>query len=231
MKVCALIPCYNHNDTISELLAQISIPVIIVDDGSDIPVKAEGAEIFRLQKNSGKAKALQLGFQEALNRGFTHVITLDADLQHDPVLIPSFLKEIENNPDALIAGIRDFSLPEIPESRRFMNRFSNFWFKFETGTELADTQCGYRAYPLELVKKLNISFGRYAYEAEILVKTIWSGAKIVSIKIPTIYTEKSTQNSHYRPFKDTVLISLMNTKLSFLSLFPKSFLKFISVKK
>jgi len=230
MKPCVIIPCYNHNDTLNEVLEKISLPVIVVDDGSDIPVEANVFELLRIEKNSGKAKALQIGFKKAKTLGFTHAITLDSDAQHDASLIETFLELAKENPNDLITGTRDFSLQEIPEKRRFLNKFANFWFKFETKTFLSDTQCGYRCYPLELIENLKISFGRYAYEAEILVKTVWAGHKILTIEIPTIYTQKSLATSHYKPFKDTFLMSMMNTKLSFLSFFPKKFLKKISIK-
>ncbi len=234
MKTCIIIPCYNHNESLSEVLKKIpkGLHTIVVDDGSDVPVKAQTAQVLRLSKNSGKAKALQKGFEEALKQGFSHAITLDADNQHDPQIIPEFLKLSKENPESVIAGVRDFSSPEIPPKRKFMNKFSNFWFKFETKMPLGDTQCGYRLYPLALVKRLKLSCSRYAYEAELLVKTIWAGYTIIALPIPTIYTEESTANSHYKPFKDTLLISLMNTKLSVMRVFfPKFLRKIISIKK
>jgi len=230
MNACVIIPCYNHDDTLSQVLDKISLPVIVVDDGSTIPVVVDVHTLIRLEKNSGKAKALQVGFKKAASFGFTHAITLDADAQHDASFIDTFLALAEKNPNDLITGVRDFSLAEIPEKRRFLNKFANFWFKFETKTILTDTQCGYRCYPLDLIENLKVSFGRYAYEAEILVKTVWAGRKILTIEIPTIYTQKSLATSHYKPFKDTFQMSIMNSKLSFLSFFPKRFLKKISIK-
>lgn len=225
MKFCAVIPCYNHGGSLGKVLSGLpaGLPAIVVDDGSDTAVEAPGAGLVRFKKNRGKAEALRAGFAKAAELGFTHAITLDADGQHAPERAEDFMRLARGRPGAIIAGVRDFSRPEIPERRRFMNRFSNFWFRFETKIELADTQCGYRAYPLELVGRLRLGCSRYAYEAEILVKAAWAGAEIIPLEVPTIYTEESTRNSRYRPFRDTALISLMNTRLSFMAaFFPKS---------
>lgn len=235
MKYCAVIPCYNHADTLPKVLDGLpeGLDAIVYDDGSNPPVqKHPRALLIRGEKNLGKSEALKRLFKKADEMGFTHAVSLDADCQHDPRLLPEIVALSQKNPDALIAGVRDFSAEGIPEKRRFMNKFSNFWFRVETSQTLADTQCGYRCYPLGLVKRLKISFGAYAYEAEMLVKTIWAGGRILSVKIPTLYTEKSTASSHYRPFKDTFIISCMNTKLTFQSLLlPKSALKKLAVKK
>ena len=234
MRFCAIIPCYNHGETLGDVIEGLpdSLPAIVVDDGSDTSISTNAHSIIRLEKNSGKAAALVAGFKKATELGFTHALTLDADNQHDPRFAEKFMTLSLEHPNALIAGVRDFDNPAIPPKRRFMNRFSNFWFRFETSTDLKDTQCGYRLYPMKLINGLNLSCTRYAFEAEILVKCVWSGGEIIPLEIPTIYTTASTQNSHYRAFWDTLLISLMNTKLSFMKVFfTDAMRKRISQKK
>lgn len=233
MKFCVIIPCYNHSDTLGAVLGGLppGMDALVVDDGSDEPVGARGAEVLRLPQNSGKAAALKAGFAEAARRGYTHAITLDADGQHDPALAAEFAAAAARSPSAAIVGVRDFSTPGIPRARRFMNRFSNFWFRAETGTSLRDTQCGFRCYPLRLVSAAKTGFGGYAYEAELLVKLRWMGAEIVQLEIPTIYTRESSLRSHYRPFADTVKFSAMNSKLFFQSLLlPRRTLKKLASK-
>ena len=168
----------------------------------------------------------------AAERGFTHAVTLDADGQHPPSMFAKFADMAQKYPDCIITGVRDFSSPSVPPKRRFMNKFSNFWFHFETSVDLSDTPCGYRCYPIAKVSALKTGVGGFAYEAELLVRAAWAGVRIIELPIPVIYTPESLRASHYKPFKDTVKFSIMNAKLAFLAVFlPKGALKKISVKK
>jgi len=233
------VPCYNHADTLAEVVGHIrstckDASVIVVDDGSNPPIKisAENAELLRLDKNSGKACALKLGFSRARERGFTHVITMDADSQHPVSKIPEFIGASTTNSESIIIGVRDFENSAIPAGRKFMNKFSNFWFRAETGIALADTQCGFRCYPLDKIEMLNLSFGGFVFEVELLVKAAWAGIDISEIGIPAVYDAKSLKNSHYKPFSDTMKFTMMNTRLFFTRLFcSANFRKKISLKK
>ena len=234
VRICALVPCHNNADTVRGVVRGLPAGTfaIVVDDGSDVPVPAQSpmCEVLRFPRNRGKAEALKAGFAEAAARGFTHAVALDADGQHPPELFGKFAEAARANPGAIIAGVRDFSGKSVPPARRFMNKFSNFWFRFETSVDLGDTQCGYRCYPLEKVSRLKISRGGFAYEAELLVRAAWAGIEIIPVEVPAIYTEESLRASHYRPIADTARFSAMNAGFAFMSLvLPRKFLRRLSV--
>lgn len=240
MDFCVIIPCYNHGDTLESLLKRVpdTFNVLIIDDGSDLPIElslenpSKSVEIFRREKNAGKAEALKLGFSKAMEKGFTHAITMDSDGQHPPEYLSKLREKSIENPEAIIVAARDFENSNIPRGRKFLNKFSNFWFKAETGTRVDDTQCGFRAYPLKKISALKIVFGGFAFEVELLVKAAWSGMEILQVGIPAIYSESTLKKSHYRPLVDTFKFSAMNTVLFFSSLLlSKKTLKRISLKK
>ena len=237
MKLCAVMPCHNHADTLVDVLRGLKgYPVIVLDDGSDskieLPKDFVNVKLLRFEKNKGKSEALKALFLEALKSGYTHAVALDADMQHSPNLVENFAIEAQKYPNAIIVGARDFENSSIPPARKFLNKFSNFWFRVETGVDVRDTQCGFRCYPLEQIMKLNLSFGGFVFEVELLVKAAWAGIDIHQIKIPAVYNNKVLAKSHYRPFVDTMKFTIMNTKLWLQSLvFSKSFLKKISIKK
>ena len=227
VKICAVIPSHNNADTIDAVVRALPDDVfaLIIDDGSDVPIKPS-------RQNRGKAEALKAGFSAAAERGFTHAVTLDADGQHPPSMFAKFADMAQKYPDCIITGVRDFSSTSVPPKRRFMNKFSNFWFRFETSVDLSDTQCGYRCYPIAKVSALKTGVGGFAYEAELLVRAAWVGVRIIQLPIPVIYTPESLKASHYKPFKDTAKFSIMNAKLAFMAVFlPRVALKKISVKK
>jgi glycosyltransferase involved in cell wall biosynthesis len=112
-KILVLIPAFNAEKTISSLIDQISafIPgkdVLVIDDGSTDKTyqlaKESGANCLQHKKNKGKGEALKTGFEYAVEQGYYGVITLDADLQHDPKFIPEFIKKAESDIDTGRAG-------------------------------------------------------------------------------------------------------------------------------
>ncbi len=236
MKFCVIIPCYNHSESLNGVLDRIgeNLHSIIVDDGSDMPVCIgdRKATLLRHSKNLGKAQALKAGFAQARKEGYTHVITIDADGQHPPKYLPKIIDASLCNPDKIIIAARNFDNSNIPFRRKAMNKFSNFWFRVETGKIVNDTQCGFRCYPLDVLEKLDLRLGGFVFEVELLVKAAWSGVDFFEVPIPAVYSKEILSKSHYRPFLDTMRFSAMNTRLFFASLFlSKSQLKKISEKK
>ena len=190
MKPCILIPCFNHVTTVAAVTqaALAHAPVLIVDDGSTLPLpEMPGCLRLRLEKNSGKGAALRAGLNHAAELGFTHAITMDSDGQHFAEDLPKFLELARTQPDSLLVGVRDFYAAGCPTHRRRSNAVSTFWFRIETGVRLGDTQCGFRCYPRALAQKIKARSGRYAFELEFMVRASWMGTPIVAVPVKCIY--------------------------------------------
>ena len=216
MKACVIIPCFNHAGTVAKVAweALAFCPVIIVDDGSTMPLpEMPGCTFIRLEHNSGKGAALRAGFRCARELGFTHAITMDSDGQHFAEDLPKFLAMMATQPDALVVGVRDFYSAGCPTHRRRSNAVSSFWFRVETGVKLGDTQCGFRCYPIALTQRIKARSGRYAFEMEIMVRSSWAGTPIVSVPVKCTYEPEQIRQSHFRPVRDLAHITLMNIRL------------------
>jgi glycosyltransferase involved in cell wall biosynthesis len=191
MKFCVLIPCFNHPATVAAVAraASAHCPVIVVDDGSTMPLpELPGCTRIRLNVNGGKGGALRVGLQKAVELGYTHAITMDADGQHFAEDLPKFLVAATAQPEAFIVGVRDFFAAGCPTHRRRSNAVSTFWFRVESGVKLGDTQCGFRCYPLALVQQLKTRAGRYAFELEFMVRASWVGTPIVAVPVKCTYS-------------------------------------------
>jgi uncharacterized protein (DUF2062 family) len=226
MKPCVLIPCYNHSATVAAVAqaAQARAPVIVVNDGSTEPLpELPGCDVVRLGRNGGKAAALRAGFQRAAERGFSHVITMDADGQHFAADLPQFLAAAAHQPNAYLVGVRDLAAAGCPKHRQRSNRISSFWFRVATGVRLPDTQCGFRGYPLALVQRLKVRSGRYAFELEFMVRAAWVGTAIVPVPVKCLYAAGVTGASHFRTVRDFLHITGRNVVLVLQSWFvPRS---------
>ncbi|MBD3667623.1 MAG: glycosyltransferase family 2 protein [Kangiella sp.] len=225
---CIVIPNYNHTqhiDGVLQSVADLSLPVIMVNDGSDtstshylnqLPNNYPFLQVINLEQNSGKGGAVMAGFIEAHKQGFTHAIQVDADGQHNLMDIPNFISLSQNNPDSVICGIPDYD-ESVPLGRLIPRYITHFWVWVETlSFSIKDSMCGYRLYPLETTVALiqSTSIGqRMDFDTEILVKLYWQSVEIINF--PTKVTYPEDGSSHFRMFKDNWLITKMHTKLFF----------------
>lgn len=221
-RLCVIIPTYNNVKTIGKVIADVLKrcgQVIVVDDGSTdgtsavISSLSSRITIVAYQPNRGKGHALVAGFRKAKEMGFTHAITIDADGQHFADDIPVFINELENHRDAIVVGARNLTEENMPRGNTFANKFSNFWFRLQTGINLQDTQSGYRLYPISALRGLRFITSRYEAELELLVFSAWAGTPIVSVPVRVYYPPADERVSHFRPIYDFVRISILNTLL------------------
>ena len=231
-RICVVIPVFNHGLTVRAVVrgARAVLPVIVADDGStDLTPALLAAEsdvtVVTLPHNQGKAAALRAGFTKAEELGFTHAITIDADGQHSTSALPDFVAASQRQPEAFIIGVRDFKQAGAPFARRASNNLSTFWFKFETGVRLTDTQCGYRCYPLVALRPLRVTASRYAYELEIMVKAAWAGVPLVAQAVAADYAAPTSRLSHFRPWRDMAAISWLHSKLCVQAFFVPAVLR------
>ena len=122
----------------------------------------------------------------------------------------------------------------VPGGSSFGNKFSNFWFKVETGIISPDTQSGFRLYPLEPLKNMRFITRKYEFEIEVLVRAAWKGVKVISVPVTVYYPPAAERISHFRPFKDFFRISILNTILvliAFLYIKPRDFIRTLFSRK
>lgn len=238
--ICILIPTYNNSKTLERVIngaLAYSDALIIINDGStdetaQILTAYPNISIIHIKDNKGKGNALRLGFETARLAGYNYAITIDSDGQHYPDDIPVFVAALQQSKeDLLLIGSRQMNQVGIPRKSSFGNQFSNFWFWFETGIKLEDTQSGFRLYPLHLIPK-KLYTKKFELEIEVIVRTAWRGVPIKNIPIKILY-DPQERVSHFRPFKDFTRISILNTLLvltTLLYIFPRNALRNLKKK-
>lgn len=225
--VTVVIPTYNNAGTIASVIRQVleyAAQVIVVNDGSTdntltVLQSFPSVRLITYPENKGKGYALQKGLQRAAHEGFRYALTIDSDGQHFPDDIPVFIREIEIHPDALLIGARNLTSDHMPAKNTFANRFSNFWFRLETGIRLTDSQSGYRLYPLEKLKNMRFFSGKYEFELEIMVRAAWRRIPVRNVPVKVYYPPAGERISHFRPFRDFSRISLLNSLFVLIAFF------------
>ncbi|MCB9167599.1 MAG: DUF2062 domain-containing protein [Flavobacteriales bacterium] len=227
MRIAIVVPTYDNAGTLGSvvraILEQGERDVYVVNDGStdhtaDVLATFPDLHVLTNDRNRGKGYSLRRGFEAALADGFDQAITIDSDGQHAAGEIPKMRAAVEAHPGAMIMGVRDMTGTDVPGKSSFGNRFSNFWFLVETGWRLRDTQTGFRAYPLKAVCRMRRWTARFEYEIEVIVRLAWRGMSFVQVPVSVRY-DLPDRVSHFRPFKDFIRISVLNSVLFTLALF------------
>lgn len=228
MRPCVVVPHFNHERQIPAVLAGLALlglPVLVIDDGSSpeslalleqMAGKLPWVELHPGPGNRGKGAAVMRGLRLARDRGFSHIVQIDADGQHRIADIPAMLAVARENPDALVSG-RPVYDQSVPGTRLHGRKISIFWTSVETWSmDIKDPMCGFRVYPvvrvLEAVAGLEPGVGM-EFDLEILVRAHWARIPLIFMSTPVIYPDGGV--SHFRMFRDNVRISAMHTRLFF----------------
>ncbi|KQV85769.1 glycosyltransferase family 2 protein [Pelomonas sp. Root1237] len=227
MKVCAVIPVYNHGGTVGGVAAKLreqGLPVLLVDDGSaaataaqlDALARQDGIQLLRLPHNQGKGVAVIAGMRLAVEQGYTHGLQIDADGQHDAFDASRFVAAAQARPEALICGCPIYDA-SVPRARLYGRYATHIWVWINTlSFAVRDSMCGFRIYPLAttLPQLAHASMGRRMdFDTEIAVRLVWAGVPVVNQPTRVHYPVGGI--SHFRVWRDNVLISAMHTRLFF----------------
>lgn len=221
----ALIPAHNEALTIRDIVEATCRHVdhvIVIDDGSTDGTTDQVAdfdiEVIRHDQNVGKGKRLVEGLQLAFEAGAQQVITLDADGQHNPDDIASFLNYAKMNPEALILGDRSAQMHKMPRERALAIRFGNFFIGWACIQRIRDAQCGMRLYPARMWRDVCVppdEVDRFMFETAILLHASKAGFRFVALPIEARYAGFVHRPSHFAPVRDFLQLFGLVTRFLF----------------
>ena len=213
-EVAVVVPAYRAAATVPAVIERIrkaspGATVLVVDDGSDDDTASRalsaGAAVASHETNLGKGRALATGLEAAVALdGARYVVTLDADGQHPPEVIPELLKPLEAGSADLVVGARDRSSGAMPAQRRFTNWLSSTLVSRVLGVAVPDSQCGYRAMTRAVAATVRPDGRRYEFETEFLFAAAASGFRLQAVPVPTVY---GGSRSHFRSVTDTLRLA------------------------
>ena len=187
-KVAIIIPAHNEESTIADIVVKSSIygvPIVVDDssiDNTAFIARDNGALVISHSSQLGYDSSLNSGFLEANKRNFFIAITIDADGQHSPSIIPNFIQEISKDVD-LVVGIR-------PKFQRFSERIFSFYTRIRFG--LIDPLCGMKCYNMDLYKALG-SFDTYtSIGTQLTIFSLKRKKNFKQIKIPILLNRKQS---------------------------------------
>jgi glycosyltransferase involved in cell wall biosynthesis len=212
--VVCVIPALNAAPTLRRVIdgLRASLPgasIVGIDDGSTdatASIMRDSCDVSEsFAANRGKGAALRAGFGHAVTLGATHVVSIDADGQHDPRCAPSLVAALGEAD--LVVGARTRIGSAMPLRRRISNAVSSAAISAVAGRPLPDTQCGYRAIRREVLDAVSAVGDRYEYETDFIIRAARIGFRISAVPIPTIYVPREEGGrSHFRECRDAARV-------------------------
>ncbi len=211
IKYDVLIPAYNAEKTISELLSQLSSlshppeNIIVVDDGSwDRTAQMcenYNVRVIRNIENRGKGYVLKIGFKAYLeSESPEYLLCMDADLQHPVSSVSDFLSVAEQKKSKFVLGVRKDRLKSMPGHRVMSNLLTSYIISWFSDQDIQDSQCGFRLIHRDVLEKVKLAENGYQLESEMILDIAREGFLIDYVSIPTIYNDEI---SYIGNFSDT----------------------------
>lgn len=220
MRALIAIPVYNEQRYVGRVLSltmEYAQHILVIDDGStdDTPclLPRFPVEVIRHAQNRGYGRSLLDAFRWAAVDGFDWVVTMDCDEQHEPAAIPRFLEAAEKDTHDIISGSRYLGEPDCPdvppEDRRRINQMITQEINTRLGYQLTDAFCGFKAYRVSSLQRLDLSEPGYAFPLQFWVQAAAHNLSVREIPVRLIYNDPNrsfggplddpdTRLAHYR---------------------------------
>jgi glycosyltransferase involved in cell wall biosynthesis len=198
MRVLVVIPLYNEEDSIVRVLDEVRrhapADILVVDDGStdrspEILGNASGITLLCHEQNQGYGACLIRGFGHAVGRDYDAVVTIDADDQHEPALIPALVAELARTD--IVSGSRYLAGSErgdeAPRDRMRINQLVTARICEVTGYSLTDAFCGFKAYRTSALAKLELDEPSYGMPLQMWIQAARRGLSVCEVAVGRIY--------------------------------------------
>jgi glycosyltransferase involved in cell wall biosynthesis len=196
VKLVVMIPAYNEEKSIAEVISEIprqvegvsSVKVLVINDGSTDGTVREaehaGADkIVGHGTNKGLGATFKDGLDAALDMGADVIVNIDADGQYNATEIPRLIQPILEDKADFVLGWRDIDkLAFMPRGKRIGNKTATWVTRRFCHLPIKDAQSGFRAFSRDTAMKLNLS-GRYTYVQETLIQASYKGLRIEQVPI------------------------------------------------
>ena len=198
-RVFVVIAAYEEGEKIGEVVESVRRvypDVVVVDDGSKDgtmgAARGAGAHVLRHGLNRGQGAALQTGITYALRRGATHIVTFDADGQHQTSDIEAMLAPIRECACEVTLGSRFLGeAVDMPLGRRLVLRLAIWFGAAFSGVVLTDAHNGFRAFSREAAQRIEITLDRMAHASEIIDQIKEHRLSYQEVPVRIVYTEYS----------------------------------------
>jgi dolichol-phosphate mannosyltransferase len=227
VRTLVVMPTYNEAENIEEMLPLVrrTMPdagILVVDDNSpdgtaDLAEKVGqelgSIEVLRRAGKAGLGSAYRAGFRHGLAQGFDAFVEMDSDFSHDPLALPSLVREAEAGADLVIGSryVPGGSMPDWSWHRKALSKWGNLYARVVLGLGVRDATAGYRVYrraALEAIDLESIRADGYGFQIEMAYQVRRNGGTIVEVPISFVDRVRGTSKMSLRiPIEALVLVT------------------------
>jgi|GEM_PF-402054 len=198
--IFVVIPAKNEDRYILSLIDQIRKEgfkhIVIVNDSSTDQTRELAEQYLDVVVldhviNLGPGAATQTGIAYAVTQDAEIILTIDADLQHNPKDLKRLMRHMKDHQCDLVIGSRFLQKNNIPASRIFYNKIGNIISFFLTGKMLTDSQSGLKAISGHLAKSMDLNYDGFEFCMEIIKHANFTKAKVSEIPVDVRYTSQT----------------------------------------
>jgi dolichol-phosphate mannosyltransferase len=214
MRVTVVIPTYNEAENVETLLRAVrkELPdasVLLVDDGSPdgtaelaerIGDELGGIVVLRRDSKDGLGAAYRAGLRQAISSGAEVCVQMDADLSHDPAMLPALVSIIEHGGDLAIGSryVPGGITLNWPRRRRWVSRWGNRYAAGVLGLAVNDVTAGFRAYRSSTLERMEFDSVRaegYGFQIEMTYRIVRLQARV--IEFPITFQDRTEGESKF----------------------------------
>jgi glycosyltransferase involved in cell wall biosynthesis len=202
MQVIVVVPTYNEADNVETVIRGVrdALPaalVLIIDDNSPdgtgklaerVGEELGGVEVVHRETKDGLGAAYRAGLREAIARGADICVQMDADLSHDPQVLPALVAIVEHGADLAVGSryVPGGITLDWPRRRRWVSRWGNRYAAGVLGLALNDVTAGYRAYRRDALERMefdSVTAEGYGFQIEMTYRIVRLGGRVVEFPI------------------------------------------------
>ncbi|MHC4476818.1 MAG: glycosyltransferase family 2 protein [Planctomycetota bacterium] len=198
MKLVVQIPCFNEEEHLGQTIRDIprnisgidQVEILVIDDGStdrtvDVARESGVDHIVRFNKNKGLAKAFTAGLNASIKLGADIIVNTDGDNQYRGEDIPRLIQPILDGEADVVVGDRQVkNIEHFSSTKKFLQRLGSWVVRTLSGTEVADTTSGFRAYSRDAGLRMNI-VSPFTYTLELTIQAGKKHMTIIDVPVQT----------------------------------------------
>jgi dolichol-phosphate mannosyltransferase len=202
VRATVVVPTFNEIDNIERLLREVrkvapDAHVLVVDDGSpdgtaqradELGAELGNIQVLRRTEKNGLGNAYRAGLRRAIDDGAEICVQMDADLSHDPAVLPALIANVEHGADLAIGSryVPGGRTVNWPRRRRWLSRWGNRYAAGVLGLAINDATAGYRAYSASALQRMQfeaVQAEGYGFQVEMTYRLVSAGGKVVEFPI------------------------------------------------